>query len=175
MKQIKILGFVLLPVLILLLTKQHEGAFLFQIPLMLVVLWFMYKHQAAIGTWFRSWPLPAFITAMISFFPFLIYEESINCLPSGCKFIPDTTTFLTIFTAVFLILTLIVRARNIKKTLLVYSLIGLFIEFTYGVGVKELWALPPHLFVFFVIWVFLSYAYIGLIPINVLLLKQNKD
>jgi hypothetical protein len=142
-------------------------------PLFVWTLWLIVKYRASIAAWFKRIPvLPTFIVAIISTFPFMLFEENLNCLPSGCVLVPPTIPFLTGFVVFFVILFSLIKIKSIKIPVIVFSIFGLWVEFFYGVGVKELWALPPHWFIFFIFWIAISYAYFAIIPFEIIKKEQ---
>ena len=134
----------------------------------------MIIYRERLADFFLKTRLPNFVVYLIASMPFMLFEENINCLPTGCKLIPPTIPFLFAF---ILILGLIVKYTKVKSLLRIivgFSIFGIIIEYTVGATSFALQSLISPFGLFLAIWVGISYAYISLIPLTILLRNKNK-
>ena len=155
-------------VFILAFDKKLKVGLIIDVPLLLITFYLIVRHRLKIASWFRSWPVPKFLAAVISSLPFMLFEENMNCLPTGCRLIPPTIPILTIFIIALLTLSNFLKVRSIKKPVIIFSIFGVILEMTYGASAAAFRALPTSWLLFFVAWVFVSYAYVSVVPMVVL-------
>lgn len=101
----------------------------------------------------------------------IIVEEDVNCMPSWCGqvLIPPTLPFLLVEVAVLGMVAGLLRARSAFVPVLAYAVFGVAWELTVG-GLK---GAPPVVDLFFVPYVALSYAYVSMLPLEVLLKSRQ--
>jgi len=141
------------------------------VPLLLIPFILFIKFRKQIANLIKKIRLPTFILFLISSVPFIIFEENINCGAFDCQytFLPFTLYFLLGF---LLILGLIVKFTHTQKfflTILIFSILGTIFEIFLGSSRVEFQALPPLSFVLISIWVMISYAFISVVPLTILL------
>jgi len=113
-----------------------------------------------------------FLLFILSSIPFMIVEENINCLPTGCVFIPWTIPFLIIFVSILGFITIKSKTKNIKFPLIGFISFGVLWEVLIGGLRGQLNAIGIPFYLFMIFWVALSYAYLVIIPLKILL--RNK-
>ena len=124
-----------------------------------------------IAGWFLRLPGPVFLKFLISSLLFMLIEENVNCLPTGCQLIPPTIPFLLAFV---LVLGFIVRSRVRRgKTqmlwlIILFCLFGIFVEYSIGASSAILRTLLNPLGIFMFFWIGLSYAYFVVVPLTVI-------
>src|SRR3989304_509946 len=138
-------------------------------PLLLIPFILFIKFRKQIANLIKKIRLPTFILFLISSVPFIIFEENINCGAFDCQytFLPFTLYFLLGF---LLILGLIVKFTHTQKfflTILLFSILGS--------SRVEFQALPPLSFVLISIWVMISYAFISVVPLTILLEDKKAE
>jgi len=135
---------------------------------------YMYTHRQTISTFFLSLPLPKVVIFILASLPFMLVEENINCLPSGCRLVPLTIPFLIIYLLIVRLSVLKFKLTRINMILLIFSSIGVAWEMFLGASSTEFLALPPLWITLIGAWTWLSYAYFIIIPIEILL-SQNSS
>lgn len=112
-------------------------------------------------------PSPKFLIYLISSIPFILIEENINCLPTGCVFIPWTVPYLLAFVLVLGLLFKF-RPKSMKYPLAIFIMSGILWEIFFG-GLKgQLSMINPGFYIFMVFYVGLSYAYLIIVPLTIL-------
>lgn len=168
MNKLRVTILIIIPLLILALEKKLKLGLIIDVPLLLITLYLILRYRLKIASWFRNWPIPKFLAAVISSLPFMLFEENMNCLPTGCRLIPPTIPILTIFIIALLTLSIFFKVRSINKPVIIFSIFGVILEMTYGAAANAFRALPTPWLLFFVAWVFVSYVYISVVPMVVL-------
>ncbi len=134
---------------------------------------YMYRYRQTISTFFLSLPLPKIAIFILASLPFMLVEENINCLPSGCKLIPLTIPFLIIYLLIVRFFVLKFELAKISRILFIFSSIGVAWEMFLGASSTEFLALPPLWITLIGAWTWLSYAYFMIIPIEILLSEKS--
>lgn len=148
---------------------QHQGTAIIPEAGLLIAFLTMVKYKHNIAKIFDFKRAPELLLIIIALFPFMMFEENINCFPpeqGGCKLFPMTYPFLIIET---LILYWIAKRRKVKKAwpiVSIASFLGVLWEITVGVSAAAFLALPPLVFSLIFAWTWMSYAFIFLIPIT---------
>ncbi len=125
---------------------------------------------------FMRIPLPNFLVYLISSIPFIIFEENINCLPTGCLILPPTIPLLLIFVLVLGLIVRFAKIKNILAATIGFSIFGIIFEYVIGVSSAQLQALGGLFAIFMIIWVGISYAYLVVVPLIILLeSKKSKN
>ena len=167
--KIKAALLIILAVGILFVEKKLSLGLVVEVPLFLTYSWLIYSNRKAVAQWFLASRLPKFIVALVSALPFMLYEENLNCLPTGCLLIPPTIPILTVFVVIMLLGIKFFKAKNVITPVFLFSIFGVIVENTYGASSVELHALPFLWMVFFIFWIFVSYAFFAIIPATVLI------
>ncbi|HME19727.1 MAG TPA: hypothetical protein VKF15_08340 [Nitrososphaerales archaeon] len=97
----------------------------------------------------------------------IVFEEDINCMPAWCGqvIIPPTLPFLMFEVMVLGLIATLLRTQSVPRLVLAYSVFGVAWEQTIG-GLK---GAPPLVDVIFIPYVALSYAFVSMLPLEVLL------
>ena len=145
-------------------------------PLLLIPFILFIKFRKQIANLIKKIPLPTFILFLISSIPFISFEENINCGAFDCNyaFIPPTIYFLL---GVILVFGLVVKWTHTQKffrTILIFSVLGALFEVFLGVSGAEFQALPLLWFVLIFIWTMISYAFIAVVPLTILLEDKKR-
>lgn len=129
-----------------------------------------------IAGWFLRLPGPVFPKFLISSLPFMLIEENVNCLPTGCQLIPPTIPFLLVFV---LVLGFIVHRRvrqgrtQMLWPIILFSLFGILVEYSIGASSATLRTLLNPLGIFMFFWIGLSYAYFVVVPLTIISRRQS--
>ena len=117
-----------------------------------------------------------FLFSIFSSIPFILIEESINCIDWGDGFGCRMTLWINVilFIQIIVLVSIIKKKKitEIKKPLLIYAGIGLVWEVLFG-GLRG-FTLSPFI-LFMGPYVMLSYAYIALIPVTIMVVKNRKN
>ena len=116
--------------------------------------------------------LPRWVIYLVSALPFMLVEENVNCLPTGCTLVPPTIPMLVIFLVIVYFVTLKIRAPKFWYILGGACAVGLLWEWFVGAAHTAFFALPLFWFVYVSIWTLMSYAYFTVIPLTYLLSKK---
>ena len=164
-----VISSVILGGLVMLASHKEVQFFIPQIGF-LVASYFLIRNRYSIASWFLKFPVSNSIALfLLSSLPFMIFEESINCLPpemGGCALLPITLPFLLI---TLVILLFVIRKFKLKRfwvIITVFSVLGVIWEITVGVSGAAFLALPPIWFAIISLWVWLSYTFIAIIPLT---------
>jgi hypothetical protein len=130
-------------------------------------------YRIPLAKFFMKLPLPNFLTYLIISLPFMLFEENINCLPSGCRLIPPTIPFLFAFVLVLGIIIKFAKIKSFWWPTICFSIWGVFVEYTMGASSGQLASLGLIQNLFMAFWVALSYAYLVVVPIEILLLHKK--
>ena len=123
-----------------------------------------------IATWMKNIPLPLFLIYLISSLPFIVFEEFINCI----ECFPFTIIWLLFFVFV---LGVLVRISGSKRMLLItlgFSAFGVLFEVFLGRSTAGIDELSPSLLIFMLFWIGLSYAFLVIVPLTVLINGKKK-
>ncbi len=127
------------------------------------------RYRVPVTNFFSKIPLNSIALYFITALPFMLFEENINCLSSGCQIIPRTLPFLYISLLIPIFLIKVVKIRKLWKVISIYSVIGLLFEILFGDGSVQFQALPPVFFILISIWTWISYAFYSIVPAAILL------
>ena len=133
------------------------------------ILLFRYRHP--LMRFLLTFRYPMFFVYVASALPLMIFEENINCLPSGCHFIPVTIPFLLLFIIVLYSIVRFSRVESLSKILIPACMMGVLWEAVFGVAAAEFQALPLIQFLYIALWTWMSYAFFTLIPLQYLIEK----
>ncbi|MCR4369054.1 MAG: hypothetical protein NUV67_04065 [archaeon] len=128
------------------------------------------KFRKEIARLFLKIPGPRFFVYVASSIPFIIFEENINCLPTGCQLIPWTVPVLIVLVIILGLICRRLKAHDLRKTTFFFSLYGVFWELIIG-GLAGALGLGLF-FIFMVFWVLLSYAYLVVVPLTILFSQE---
>lgn len=150
--------------------------FIIDVLIIIVSFIIIYKLRNKIAKAFKLIPLPVYVVAIISSIPFMLIEESINCMDwgNGCGVTWWIIYVLIAEIAILCYLTKRFKCTSIKKPLIWFMVLGTLWEILIGGLAGQLFVLPWFFSVFMVfIYVPLSYAYISVIPL-VLIVRYKK-
>ena len=131
------------------------------------------KYRVKISDWLLSVSAPSVLVYTLSSLPFMLFEENVNCLPSGCRLIPVTIPFLLVYMLLVFGIMKWIKIKAFWRTLLIVCSVGLLWEVSLGVASVEFRALPPVWFVYISLWTWMSYAYFTAIPLTYSLRKNS--
>ena len=129
-------------------------------------------YRQKISRLFTRLPFPNFLIYLISSLPFMIFEENINCLQTGCTLIPWTIPYLIAFVIILGLVVKIFKPKKILYPLFGFMIFGIFWEIIVGGLKNQMGVMGPIFYAFMIIWVGLSYAYIVFVPL-IILIKQK--
>jgi len=116
--------------------------------------------------------LPKFALYLISSLPLIIFEENINCLPTGCVLFPSTIPILLFFVLCLGLIVKIFKIKRVSIATLIFSLFGLAFELAISPNLSaQYFAYPLLELIFGTYWVMVSYAFLAIIPLTVLIEK----
>lgn len=142
-----------------------------------VLLWSTFglivKYRMAIANYFLKWPLHPLITSLGIALPFLLVEENVNCLKSGCKLIPLTLPALFIFLIVVMLIAYFTRTGRFWLLLSISCAAGILYELAFGDTSAEFRTLPPLWFAYISAWAWMGYAYFTVVPLTYLIQKRR--
>ncbi|MCA9477910.1 MAG: hypothetical protein KC535_02065 [Nanoarchaeota archaeon] len=149
---------------------------LFDAPILLGSLFLINKFKGQIAKLFLKIRLPTFIVSLISAIPFIIIEENINCGAFQCNYtlLPPTLLPLLIYMALVGFLFKKLKPKNTTLVMGIFSFIGLLFEFFFGYSRVEFRQLPPFWFAFISFWVLISYAYLMIVPLQILKMETRR-
>ena len=129
----------------------------------------------AIANYFLKWSLHPMLMYLIIAFPFLIVEENVNCLTSGCKVIPLTLPALFIFLIVVMLIAYFTRTERFWLLLSISCAVGILYELAFGDTGAEFRALSPFWFTYISAWAWMGYAYFTVVPLTYLIQKRRRS
>lgn len=134
-----------------------------------IVFIFAAKYRKKISKEILRIPLPKIVLCLLTCIPLIIFEEQINCQPWWCGkvLIPPTLTFLFVEILILLIIIKILKLRSVIKIAIFYGIFGLAFELIFG-GLIGIFRAGP-IAIFFLIWTFIWYMFLVLIPLTILL------
>lgn len=160
--------FIIGAVIILAISKSVKAGLFLDAPLLLVPFYLIIKYKRPIASWFRRWPLPKSVIWLVSAIPFILFEENINCAPTGCQIIPETIPILMIFVLILGLFVKFLKVKNIHRAIVIFSILGVIFELTLGAAAAPFLALPLLLFISLAIWTAISYAFLVIVPMTIL-------
>ncbi len=146
---------------------------LIDVPLLLVTFALLYVCRARITALVSRLSAPPILLSVLTAVPLVIFEEQINCETAWCGkvVIPPTLPFVLVEIVVLGVLTTTLHARSLRRVIVAFCVFGVLWEYFLG-GLR---GLPPSLeAVFLVPYVALSYAFVSLLPISVLMRANAK-
>ncbi len=133
------------------------------------------RYRTTLAAWLQKSTKPTLLVYLLSALPLMLFEENVNCLPSGCRLIPVTIPFLMLFlVAVYSIVTM-TKAQSLWRIVLPTCAVGLLWEVTVGVAGPEFRALPFLQFIYISLWTWMSYAFFTIVPVQFLLQKRKSS
>jgi hypothetical protein len=142
--------------------------FLIDVPLLTTTFILLFVLRKTIAAKTAGTRLPRFLLYLLAAVPLIVFEEQIDCMPAWCGkvAIPPTLYFLEIEMLVLGLLVVYVHASSALRVAAAFSVYGILFEYLVG-GLR---GLPPSLeAVFLVPYVGMGYAFISLLPLEVLL------
>lgn len=139
----------------------------FDVPIVVVtfvVMLVLRKRVAgALGRTRLPLPIPYVLIAIL----LIVVEEDIDCMPAWCGqvLIPPTLPFLLFEVAVLGLVAVLLHVQSVFRLVLAYAVFGVVWELTVG-GLK---GAAPLVDLLFVPYVALGYAYVSMLPLEVLL------
>jgi hypothetical protein len=144
---------------------------LIDVPLLTVTFILLVVYRKNLARTITRARLPPLLLFLMAAVPLIIFEEQIDCMPSWCGrvIIPPTLYFIEVEMLVLGLLVVFLHARSAPKAALAFSVYGVFFEYALG-GLR---GLPPSLeAVFLVPYVGMGYAFVSLLPLEILLAKR---
>ncbi len=127
----------------------------------------MYQFRKKLSEEILRVKIPPLVLYLLTTIPLIVVEEDINCMTAWCGavLIPPTLPFIFVEMLLLGVLVLKVHATNVLRITTVFSVFGLFWEIFLGGLVGG------SLLIIAIIgpYVAVSYAFISLLPLNVLL------
>jgi hypothetical protein len=146
-------------------TYNTPTQFYADIPLLSLVMALFVKFRKQIAEKIRKMSLPKFVSYLLIWVPISIFEENINCLPTGCKLVPPTIPILFIFGLILGLLVIWLKPKRVRLPLILFSTSGLLFEIFVG-GLQAGIFNPVGMF--FSLWTVIGYAFIAIIPLTIL-------
>jgi hypothetical protein len=131
------------------------------------------RYRTMLAEWLCTRSFPTLLVYLVSALPLMLFEENVNCLPSGCRLIPVTIPFLMLFLVVVYVIVTMTKAHSLWRIVLPACAVGLLWEVTVGVAGPEFRALPVLQFIYISLWTWMSYAFFTIVPVQFLLQKQK--
>ena len=146
--------------------------FLVDIPLLTATFVLILVFRRSLATTIARTGLPRFLLFLLLAIPLIIFEEQIDCMPAWCGkvVIPPTLYFLEFEMFVLGLLVVLLHSRSSLRVALAFSIYGVFFEYVVG-GLR---GLPPSLVALFLVpYVAMGYAFVSLLPLEVLLERER--
>ncbi len=137
------------------------------VPLLTLTFVAMFRFRKRATRALASAKVPPLAMYLILSVPLIIFEEQIDCMPSWCGtvLVPPTLPFLLVEMFVLGVLVLRLHARSLLRVTLVFSIYGVLFEILLG----GLMGAPFIVVALLAPYVALGYAFISMLPLNVLL------
>ena len=137
------------------------------VPLLTLTFVAMFRFRKRLTSALVKVRVPLLATYLISSVPLIIFEEQIDCQPSWCGsvLVPPTLPFLVVEMSVLGVLVLRLHARSLLRVTLVFSIYGVLFEIFLG----GLMGAPVIVVALLAPYVALGYAFISMLPLNILL------
>jgi hypothetical protein len=164
-----LIGLSIILLVIKIINYNKPAQFFSDIPLLLLPMIIFIRFRKQIGISIKKIPFPKFLLYLLSSVPFIIFEENINCLQTGCRVIPSTLPFLLTFVLILGLAVRFFRTKNIALPIIIFSILGLVFELTLGASRVQLHAMlfsPTGILIS--IWTAISYAFFVIIPLTIL-------
>lgn len=136
---------------------------------------FLLRYRTTLSEWLQKSTKPALLIYLASALPLMLFEENINCLPSGCRLIPVTIPFLTLFLIVVFYSIRLAKFQSLWKIMIPACAVGLLWEVTLGAAGPAFRALPIFQFIYISLWTWMSYAFFTLVPAQYLLDRLKRE
>jgi hypothetical protein len=139
---------------------------LIDVPLIVGGFLLMLRYRKRLALTILRVKLPPLPLCLILSVPLIIFEEQIDCMPAWCGkvAIPPTLPFLLIEMLTLGGIVLWRHAKNVIHATLYYSIFGVLWEVFLG----GLVGAPPIITAIFVPYVAISYAFVSMLPLEVL-------
>ncbi len=124
----------------------------------------LFRYRHTLMRFLLTFRYPMFLVYVVSAFPLMIFEENINCLPSGCRFIIALYGIVRMF-----------RVESLSKVLIPACMTGVLWEATFGVAAAQFQSLPLLQFLYIALWTWMSYAFFTLVPLQYLIEKVRTE
>ena len=149
---------------------NKPGQYLADIPMLILTMAVMVKFREPIAGFFERSRLPTFLLYVLVSVPFILFEENVNCLQSGCRVIPSTLPALLVFILILGTAVKVLRAKNIAIVLAVFSVLGLSYELLFGSSHLQFLPIVTTPFgIFLALWTMFSYTFIAFTPLTILM------
>ncbi len=132
------------------------------------------RHRHILVEWLLHSHSSTLVVYLLCALPLMLFEENINCLPSGCHLIPVTIPFLVIFLVLIYGIIRMTKVRALWYVLVPACSVGLLWELTWGVSGSVFRALPLPWFIYIALWTWMSYAFFTIVPVQYLLRRSNR-
>ena len=120
--------------------------------------------------------LPRFLLFLLVSVPFLLFEESINCQQYNCTFpVLNTIPMLLVFMLILGVFVKLFKAKRVWLSVIIFSILGILFEVFLGIESGGAGDLHPAMLIFMLFWIGISYAFVSLIPLKVLMAKKNEQ
>jgi hypothetical protein len=154
---------------------MSDFGFLIDVSIIIFSFFFFYKIRNILAKVLMFSRLPIFLLAILTTIPFIVIEESINCIDHGdglgCRMTTWINVVLLIEVTILLYIVKKKKITSIKKPLIYFGVVGLLWEIVAGGLVG--WLLHPFI-LFMGPYMILSYAYLALIPVTIMTLYNKK-
>lgn len=135
----------------------------------------LFRYRHTFMRFLLTFRYPMFLVYVVSALPLMIFEENINCLPTGCQLVPVTIPFLLLFIIVLYGIVRVFKVRSLSKVLIPACMMGVLWEALFGVAATQFQALPLFQFLYIALWTWMSYAFFTLIPLQYLIEKVRTE
>ncbi len=137
------------------------------IPLLTLTFVAMFWFRKRLTSALAKVRIPPLAMYLILSVPLIIFEEQIDCQPSWCGsvLVPPTLPFLLVEMFVLGVIVLRLHAKSLLRVTLVFSIYGVLFEILLG----GLMGAPFIVVALLAPYVALGYAFISMLPLNVLL------
>lgn len=142
------------------------GVFI-DVPLLTLTFVAMFRFRKRLTSVLAKVRVPSLAMYLLLSVPLIIFEEQIDCMPSWCGnvLVPPTLPFLLAEMFVLGVLVLRLHARSLLRVTLVFSVYGVLFEILVG----GLMGAPVIVVALLAPYVALGYAFISMLPLNILL------
>jgi len=141
---------------------------------LLISFFVIIKHKDKLSDWFLKLKLPFWAVYILGALPFMLFEENVNCLPSGCRAVPLTIPFLIVFLFILLFFITKLKLKKFWPIVTTFSIFGVLFEFFFGAASAVFKSLPFLWLLIVALWTWLSYAFFTIVPVNVVLRKKKR-
>ncbi len=137
------------------------------VPLLTLAFVAMFRFRKRLTSALVKVRVPPLAMYLVLSVPLIIFEEQIDCMPSWCGnvLVPPTLPFLLVEMFVLGAIVLRLHARSLLRVTLVFSIYGVLFEILLG----GLMGAPFMVVALLAPYVALGYAFISMLPLNLLL------